>query len=164
MGRRGKATCVSRLGVPLPASGSRRAATRAGRDLKTCRQTVMDRDHRVCRSRAADLAFLTRSHGPQRCGLPYVESRCRSRTEEVRGSNPLTSTPQPRRSERRQRRAGGAHCKSRPQRGRERKSQSSREGSQRRGDSALGLPRWPRSVVAASNLSYASDATPDSPD
>jgi hypothetical protein len=88
--------------------GSRRAATGAGRDPQTCRQTVMDRDHRVCRSRAADLAFLTRSHGPQRCGLPYVESRCRSRTEEVRGSNPLTSTPHTSRSERRRSDIGGA--------------------------------------------------------
>jgi len=85
--------CVSRLRGSSSASGSRRAATGAGRDPQTCRQTVMDRDHRVCRSRAADLAFLTRSHGPQRCGLPYVESRYRSRTEEARGSNPLTSTP-----------------------------------------------------------------------
>jgi hypothetical protein len=49
--------------------------------------------------------------------------------------------PQPCRSERRQRRAGGAHCGSRPRCGRERKSQSSQEGSQQPGDSALDLPR-----------------------
>jgi hypothetical protein len=85
--------CVSRLRGPSPASGSRRAATGAGRDPQTCRQTVMDRDHRVCRSRAADLAFLTRSHGPQHPGVPWGKAQRRSRTEEARGSNPLTSTP-----------------------------------------------------------------------
>jgi hypothetical protein len=37
-------SCVSRLHVPLPRSGSRRAATGAGRDPQTCRQTVMDGD------------------------------------------------------------------------------------------------------------------------
>jgi hypothetical protein len=53
-------------------------------------------------------------------------------------------------SERRQRRAGGAHCTLRPQHGRKRRSQSSQEGLQRPGDSTLGLTRRPRSVVATS--------------
>jgi hypothetical protein len=42
---------------------------------------------------AADLAFLTRLHGPQHDAVPCAKTRCRSRTEEARGSNPLTSTP-----------------------------------------------------------------------
>jgi hypothetical protein len=58
--------------------------------------------------------------------------------------------PQHRRSERRRRQAGGAHCMLRPRCGRERTSQSSQGGSQRPGESTLGLPRWPRSVVATS--------------
>ena len=70
-------------------------------------------------------------------------------TEEARGSNPLTSTPETSRSERRQRRAGGAHCMLRPHHGRTRKSQSSPGGSQRPGDSALGLTwKQPRAVDA----------------
>jgi hypothetical protein len=44
-------------------------------------------------SMAADVAFLTRLHGPQHDAVPCAKTRCRSRTEEVRGSNPLTSTP-----------------------------------------------------------------------
>jgi hypothetical protein len=48
--------------------------------------------------------------------------------------------PQPRRSERRQRRAGGAHCRLRPHHGRTRKSQPSPEGSQRPGDPATRRP------------------------
>jgi hypothetical protein len=58
--------------------------------------------------------------------------------------------PTTRSSERRQRRAGGAHCTLRPQHGRKRRSQSSQEGLQRPGDSTLGLTRRPRSVVATS--------------
>ena len=42
---------------------------------------------------AADLAFLTRLPGPQHHAVPPVNARYRSRTEEARGSNPLTSTP-----------------------------------------------------------------------
>jgi hypothetical protein len=42
---------------------------------------------------AADLAFLTHLHGPQHHAVPCTKTRYRSRTEEVRGSNPLTSTP-----------------------------------------------------------------------
>jgi hypothetical protein len=44
-------------------------------------------------ARAADLAFLTRLHSSVWRGVPCPRSQCRSRTEEVRGSNPLTSTP-----------------------------------------------------------------------
>jgi hypothetical protein len=44
---------------------------------------------------AADLAFLTRLHGPQHDAVPCTKPRYRSRTEEARGSNPLTSTPKP---------------------------------------------------------------------
>src|SRR4029453_14978369 len=43
---------------------------------------------------AADLAFLTCLHGPQHDAVPCAKARYRSRTEEARGSNPLTSTPQ----------------------------------------------------------------------
>jgi hypothetical protein len=74
---------------------------------------------------AIDLAFSTRSHSSQQQGVPWGDAQRRSRTEEARGSNPLTSTPNPCRSERRQRRAGGALCVLRPQYGRKRKSQSS---------------------------------------
>src|SRR5687767_8802175 len=42
---------------------------------------------------AADLAFPTRPHGPQHDAVPCAKTRYRSRTEEARGSNPLTSTP-----------------------------------------------------------------------
>ena len=42
---------------------------------------------------AADLAFLTRLHGPQHDAVPCAKTQYRSRTEEARGSNPLTSTP-----------------------------------------------------------------------
>src|SRR5829696_9104821 len=40
-----------------------------------------------------DLAFLTRFHCPEHHEVRYVNARYRSRTEEARGSNPLTSTP-----------------------------------------------------------------------
>jgi hypothetical protein len=53
----------------------------------------------------------------------------------------LDEHPHTCRSERPQRRAGGAHCMMRPQHGRKRKSQSSQEGSQRPSDSALDLPQ-----------------------
>src|SRR4029453_12833940 len=42
---------------------------------------------------AADLAFLTHLHGPQHDAVPCAKTRYRSRTEEVRGSNPLPPTP-----------------------------------------------------------------------
>jgi hypothetical protein len=42
---------------------------------------------------AIDLGFLTRLPGPQPHAVPCEKVRYRSRTEEVRGSNPLTSTP-----------------------------------------------------------------------
>jgi hypothetical protein len=42
---------------------------------------------------ASDLAFLTHIHSPQRCVVPCENAQHRSRTEEARGSNPLTSTP-----------------------------------------------------------------------
>jgi hypothetical protein len=44
-------------------------------------------------SMASDLAFLTHIHSPQRCVVPCENAQHRSRTEEARGSNPLTSTP-----------------------------------------------------------------------
>ena len=40
------------------------------------------------------MGFLTEVHGPQHPGIPVRYSPCRSRTEEARGSNPLTSTPE----------------------------------------------------------------------
>src|SRR5215204_4491170 len=42
---------------------------------------------------AADLSFLTSLPGLQHHAVPPVNARYRSRTEEARGSNPLTSTP-----------------------------------------------------------------------
>src|SRR5215217_8838218 len=42
---------------------------------------------------ATDLAFSTRSHGSQQHRVPWGDAQRRSRTEEARGSNPLTSTP-----------------------------------------------------------------------
>jgi hypothetical protein len=104
---------------------------------------------------AADNSSHQRSYilAAHRQSRPSAAGRHRhpalSRTEEARGSNPLTSTPKPRRSERRQRPAGGAHRMLRPHHGRTRKSQSSPGGSQRPSDSALG-PTRPRSVVATS--------------
>jgi hypothetical protein len=86
---------------------------------------------------AADLVFLTCLHGPRHDAVPCAKARYRSRTEEVRGSNP-SPPPQPRRRERRQRRAGDAHCMLRPCGGRTLKSQFSREGLQRPSGSALG--------------------------
>jgi hypothetical protein len=77
----------------LVASGSRRAADGAGRDLQTCRQTVLDPDHRFRPVRAAYLAFLTKVHGPQHLGTSVRYSPCRSRTEEVRVQIP-SSPPQ----------------------------------------------------------------------
>jgi hypothetical protein len=63
---------VMRLKAPcaLVVSGSRRAATGAGGDPQTCRQTVMDRDHRNRPVRAAHLTFLTEVPGPQHPGIP----------------------------------------------------------------------------------------------
>jgi hypothetical protein len=43
---------------------------------------------------AIDLRFLTRLPDPQPHAVPCRNARYRSRTEQVRGSNPLTSTPQ----------------------------------------------------------------------
>jgi hypothetical protein len=119
------------------AVGSRRPATGVRNNQRVPSETVEDHDRRSLASMAADLAFLTRLHDPQLHAVPCVKTRCRSRTEEARGSNPLTSTPQHCRSERRRLRAGGAHCSLRPQHGRKLKSQSSPGGSQRPGDSAL---------------------------
>jgi hypothetical protein len=45
-------------------------------------------------STATDLAFLTRFPVPQHHAVPPEKAQRRSRTEEARGSNPLTSTPQ----------------------------------------------------------------------
>jgi hypothetical protein len=55
-----------------------------------------------------DLAFLTRFHCPEHHEVRYVKAQRRSRTEEARGSNPLTSTPPPSSSERRRCIIGGA--------------------------------------------------------
>jgi hypothetical protein len=75
-------------------AGSRRAATDARRDREPHRDTVKDRDRRFRPARAPHLAVLTGCHDPQQWGLPCGTSPCRSRTEEARGSNPLTSTAQ----------------------------------------------------------------------
>ena len=57
--------------APWPSTaGSRRAATGACRDPKTCRQTVTDHDHRSAQRKVAYLGFLTGSHGPQCLGIP----------------------------------------------------------------------------------------------
>src|SRR5215218_10157205 len=57
---------------------------------------------------ATDLGFLTRLPQFSTPRSSLQECRCRSRTEEARGSNPLTSTPTTRRSERRRSHIGGA--------------------------------------------------------
>jgi hypothetical protein len=50
--------------------GSRRAATGARRDPKTCRQTVTNHDRRFHPARPSHLGFLIGSHGPQCLGVP----------------------------------------------------------------------------------------------
>jgi hypothetical protein len=115
--------------------GSRRAATGVRNDRGTRPKTVEDYDRRSCHRRPLAWRFSCVFPRPQHHAVPCRNARYRSRTEEARGSNPLTSTPNMRRSERRQPRAGGAHCRTRPRCGRESKSQSSQEGSQRPGDS-----------------------------
>jgi len=88
--------------------GSRRAATGVRNDRGARPQTVEDHDRRSCHRRPLTWRFSRVFPGPQHHAAPCKECPCRSRTEEARGSNPLTSTPKRCRSERRQRRAGDA--------------------------------------------------------
>jgi hypothetical protein len=76
-----------------PRGGSRRAADGGRENPSRRRRTVEYRGRRSGPARAADLAFLTRLHSSQRRDVPRRTARSRSRTEEARGSNPLTSTP-----------------------------------------------------------------------
>jgi hypothetical protein len=112
-------------------SGSRRAATGVRNDRGARPQTVEDHDRRFCRRRPLTWRLSRVFPGPQRHAVPCRNARYRSRTEEARGSNPLTSTPtlqvraSPARCWRRSRHVPAAV---RPQL----KSQSSPEGSQKR--------------------------------
>jgi hypothetical protein len=105
--------------------GSRRAATGVRNDRGTRPKTVEDYDRRSCHRRPLAWRFSCVFPRPQHHAVPCRNARYRSRTEEARGSNPLTSTPNMRRSERRQPRAGGAHRMLRPRCGRKLKSQCS---------------------------------------
>jgi hypothetical protein len=111
--------------------GSRRAATGGRNDRGARPQAVEDHDRRSRHRRPLTWGFSRVFPGPQYHTVPCRNVRYRSRTEEARGSNPLTSTPKPCRSERRQPQAGDAHCMLRPRCGRNLTSQCSREGSQR---------------------------------
>ena len=73
-------------------SGSRRAATGVRNNRRACLETMEDHDRRFWHRwpltwRSSHL------HGPQHHAVPCAKTRYRSRTEEVRGSNPFTSTP-----------------------------------------------------------------------
>jgi hypothetical protein len=54
---------------------------------------VEDHDRRSCHRRPLTWRFSRVFPGPQHTGIPCRNARYRSRTEEARGSNPLTSTP-----------------------------------------------------------------------
>jgi hypothetical protein len=54
---------------------------------------VEDHDRRCCHSRQLTWGFSCVFPGPQPHAVPCEMTRYRSRTEEARGSNPLTSTP-----------------------------------------------------------------------
>ena len=74
---------------------------------------------------AADLAFLTRLHGPQHDAVPCAKTQTQISHGGSQGFKSPHLHPQTSRSERRQRRAGGAHCMLRPRCGRKLKSQCS---------------------------------------
>jgi hypothetical protein len=56
-------------------------------------RTVEDHDRRSCHRRPLTWRFSRVFPGPQHTTYPCRNARYRSRTEEARGSNPLTSTP-----------------------------------------------------------------------
>jgi hypothetical protein len=80
--------------MPLPTSGSRRAAISGCEGRDGAGQTVKEPDRCFAHAAGVDQAFLTRCHTPQQPAVPCAKARYRSRTEEARGSNPLISTPQ----------------------------------------------------------------------
>jgi hypothetical protein len=90
---RGHAPFPAPYCAPWPSTaGSRRAATGARRDPKTCRETVTDYDRRFQPARLSHLGFLIGSHGPQCLGIPPRNWSVGSDTEEVTGSNPVAPT------------------------------------------------------------------------
>jgi hypothetical protein len=82
---------VPKVGSATP--GSRRAATSVRNDRGARPKTVEDHDRRSCHRQLLTWRFSRVFPGPQHHEVPSVKAQCRSRTEEVRGSNPLTSTP-----------------------------------------------------------------------
>src|SRR4029453_11031261 len=76
-------------------SGSKRAAIGVRNDRGASIETVDDHDHRSCHRRPLTWRFSRIFPGPQHHAVPCRNARYRSRTEEARGSNPLTSTPKP---------------------------------------------------------------------
>ena len=54
---------------------SRRAATGVRSDRGARPKTVEEHDRRFCQPTAADLAFLTRVHGPQQHAVPWEKTR-----------------------------------------------------------------------------------------
>jgi hypothetical protein len=72
--------------------GSRWAATGVRNDRGARPRTVEDHDRRSCHRRPLTWRFSRVFPGPQHTAFPCRNARYRSRTEEARGSNPLTST------------------------------------------------------------------------
>jgi hypothetical protein len=73
--------------------GSRRAATGVRNDRGARPKTVEDHDRQSCHPRPLTWRLSRVIPGPQHNAIPCRNARYRSRTEEARGSNPLTSTP-----------------------------------------------------------------------
>jgi hypothetical protein len=73
--------------------GSRRAATGVRDDRGARPKTVEENDLRSRHRRPLTWCFSCLLPGPQHHAVPCRNGRYRSRTEEARGSNPLTSTP-----------------------------------------------------------------------
>jgi hypothetical protein len=94
--QQGRCRRAIRIVVPKVASapsGSRRAATGVRNDREARPQPVEDHDRRTRRRRPLTWRFSRVLPGPLHHAVPCRNAWYRSRTEEARGSNPLTSTP-----------------------------------------------------------------------
>jgi hypothetical protein len=112
-------------------SGSRRAATGVRNNRRVCSETMEDHDrrfrHRWPLTWRSSHTFTVLNTTQFHVRRPDTDLARRKPGVQI-----PSPPPQPRRSERRQRRAGDAHCMFRPRCGRKLKSQSSQKGSQRR--------------------------------
>jgi hypothetical protein len=145
-GRRSSSACSrhdadARFGLWSRRSGRRhRGSRRAAIGVRNYRgaqlQIVEDHDRRSCHRRPPTWGF----HASSRSSTPRSSSQ-EYRLQISHGGSQGFKSPhlhaQTSRSERRQRRAGGARCMLRPRCGRNRMSQPSQEGAKRPGDSAL---------------------------